>query len=158
MGKNLRQQLADAHHASRDLKNQIHELKTQQQPLLARIQQLENLAHELKDDNLKLIGSTRVPEPIPMLLWCPQCNTRHIDDDNPDDQPHSTHACQGCGMLWKPALVATRGVKFLPGCLNNDKQLSLESHWEVAGKSVAAVSAYVTKLDTAVRGNVGHGG
>lgn len=52
-------------------------------------------------------------ESIPMLLWCPMCHTRHIDADT--RPAHSTHACQKCGHLWKPALVNTRGVQFLPG-------------------------------------------
>lgn len=52
--------------------------------------------------------------PIPMLLWCPQCGERHIDAD--DAPEHKTHACQDCGMLWRPTLISTRGVLFLPGC------------------------------------------
>lgn len=31
---------------------------------------------------------------------------------------HHTHACQSCGMVWRPALVATVGVRFLPGFKN----------------------------------------
>lgn len=54
--------------------------------------------------------------PIPMLLWCPECGTRHIDEGKyAVEEPHHTHACQGCGMVWRPALVQTVGVQFLPG-------------------------------------------
>ena len=28
---------------------------------------------------------------------------------------HHTHACQTCGMVWRPAIIATVGVQFLPG-------------------------------------------
>lgn len=55
-----------------------------------------------------------VEEPIPMMLWCPSCGRRHID--NPGMDAHHTHACQFCGLLWRPALCRTTGVQFLPGC------------------------------------------
>jgi len=60
---------------------------------------------------------TEVAEPIPMLLWCPLCHARHVDE--PDSPNHKTHACQKCGLLWRPCLLPTVGVEFLPGCLNN---------------------------------------
>jgi hypothetical protein len=53
--------------------------------------------------------------PIPMLLWCPGCHARHIDVGEFETRPHSTHACQTCGLAWRPAIVATVGVQFLPG-------------------------------------------
>ena len=56
--------------------------------------------------------------PIPMLLWCPVCHARHIDEGEFATKSHTTHACQGCGMVWKPALVPTCGVQFLPGYKN----------------------------------------
>ncbi len=57
-------------------------------------------------------------EPIPMLLWCPACGERHYDLGHWKTTPHHTHACQNCGMIWRPALVNTVGVVFLPGCKN----------------------------------------
>jgi rubredoxin len=53
--------------------------------------------------------------PIPMLLWCPLCKKRHIDKGDFATRPHHTHACQSCGHVWRPAVVETVGVKFLPG-------------------------------------------
>jgi len=50
-----------------------------------------------------------------MLLWCPQCNHRHIDRGAFAARPHHTHACQHCGHVWRPAIVDTVGVAFLPG-------------------------------------------
>jgi hypothetical protein len=69
-------------------------------------------------------------KPIPMLLWCPKCHVQHIDDvesvlawtggsapepshdeitwDNP---PHRSHLCHACGCIWRPADVATEGVR-----------------------------------------------
>ena len=57
-------------------------------------------------------------EPIPMLLWCPGCGERHIDEGEFATKAHHTHACQTCGNVWRPAVVATRGVRFLPGFKN----------------------------------------
>lgn len=54
-------------------------------------------------------------EPIQMLLWCPECGTRHVDEGEFATKRHHTHACQECGMVWRPAIVATCGVRFLPG-------------------------------------------
>ncbi|KWB89891.1 hypothetical protein [Burkholderia ubonensis] len=62
--------------------------------------------------------------PIPMLLFCPRCGTQHIDapETKPDDQddrvpvttwanpPHRSHLCHACGIIWRPADVATVGV------------------------------------------------
>ena len=50
-----------------------------------------------------------------MLLWCPSCSTRHVDAGEFIEKPHHTHACQSCGMVWRPAIGPTRGVQFLPG-------------------------------------------
>jgi hypothetical protein len=52
---------------------------------------------------------------IPMRLTCPACNTLHIDEGEFATKPHHTHACQECGNVWRPAIVATTGVMFLPG-------------------------------------------
>ncbi len=56
-------------------------------------------------------------QPVPMLLICPNpwCSMRHIDEGEFATKIHHTHACQFCGMVWRPALVPTIGVQFLPG-------------------------------------------
>ncbi len=56
--------------------------------------------------------------PIPMRLTCPACNLLHIDVGEFATKVHHTHACQGCGMVWRPAVVPTVGVQFLPGFKN----------------------------------------
>jgi predicted RNA-binding Zn-ribbon protein involved in translation (DUF1610 family) len=53
--------------------------------------------------------------PIQMLLWCPNCHSRHIDEGEFTSKAHHTHACQQCGMVWRPAIEPTCGVQFLPG-------------------------------------------
>lgn len=58
-------------------------------------------------------------QPIPMLLWCPSCGDRHIDVGEFATKVHHTHACQSCGMVWRPAIVSTVGVQWLPGFKND---------------------------------------
>lgn len=53
--------------------------------------------------------------PIPMILTCPMCGQRHIDEGAFETKVHHTHSCQTCGMTWRPTIVATVGVRFLPG-------------------------------------------
>jgi rubredoxin len=56
--------------------------------------------------------------PIPMRLVCPDCRALHIDEGEFATKVHHTHACQQCGAVWRPAVVATVGVRFLPGFRN----------------------------------------
>ena len=60
--------------------------------------------------------------PVPMILHCPDCHERHIDQGKLARTDHRTHACQFCGFLWAPAVVPTVGVQFLPGCKNKDSE------------------------------------
>lgn len=62
----------------------------------------------------------RIMTPIPMILTCPSCGKRHIDEAPFDTKHHHTHACQGCGIVWRPAIEFTVGVQFLPGYKNGD--------------------------------------
>ncbi len=56
-----------------------------------------------------------------MLLWCPECGERHIDEGEFATKPHHTHACQHCGHCWRPAIGPTCGVQFLPGFKNEER-------------------------------------
>lgn len=78
---------------------------------------------------LKELGGARKPPPVPMRLPCPgtvpdghgglrMCGVLHIDEGRFATHPHHTHSCQTCGMTWRPAVVATVGVQFLPGFKN----------------------------------------
>lgn len=51
---------------------------------------------------------------IPMILFCPNGH-RHIDEGKFASKIHHTHACQECGIVWRPAKLNTHGVNFLPG-------------------------------------------
>jgi hypothetical protein len=57
-------------------------------------------------------------EPVPMIMACPSCGERHVDEGEFATRPHHTHACQACGFVWRPAKAATVGVHFLPGMKN----------------------------------------
>jgi hypothetical protein len=59
-------------------------------------------------------------EPIPIRLLCPMCGELHIDVGEFATKPHHTHACQACGHVWRPAVVNTVGVRFLPGFKNDE--------------------------------------
>ncbi len=56
--------------------------------------------------------------PIPMILHCPECGKRHIDEGEFATKVHTSHSCQHCGITWRPAIVPTVGVQFLPGFKN----------------------------------------
>lgn len=60
-------------------------------------------------------AAARAAGPIPMYLTCPKCSERHIDVGEFATKPHHTHACQACGLTWRPAIAPTVGVAFLPG-------------------------------------------
>ena len=57
-------------------------------------------------------------DPISMRLTCPACSALHIDEGEFATKAHHTHACQSCGNVWRPAIVPTLGVRFLPGFKN----------------------------------------
>jgi hypothetical protein len=56
-------------------------------------------------------------EPIAMLLFCPRCDKQHVDAPDPEagwqNPPHRTHRCAACRYEWRPADVATTGVREL---------------------------------------------
>jgi hypothetical protein len=60
------------------------------------------------------------PPPIPMILHCPECGARHVDVGEFGTKVHHTHSCQECGLTWRPAVVPTVGVQFLPGFKNDE--------------------------------------
>lgn len=66
----------------------------------------------------KTMTSEQPQAPIPIRLQCPECGTLHIDEGEFATKPHHTHACQHCGNVWRPAVVHTLGVRFLPGFKN----------------------------------------
>lgn len=74
---------------------------------------------QLRDDIARLLAA-RDDRPIPMRLPCPGCGVLHLDEGEFATKAHHTHACQECGMVWRPAVVPTVGVRFLPGFKNDE--------------------------------------
>lgn len=70
-------------------------------------------------DELRSALAALANRPIPMKLQCPNCFSTHEDEGEWATKPHTSHTCQGCGLTWKPALVPTVGVRFLPGTKNS---------------------------------------
>ncbi len=53
---------------------------------------------------------------IDMILFCPRCGHQHIDEPDertPDwtNPPHRSHLCHHCEFIWRPADIATNGVR-----------------------------------------------
>ena len=90
------------------------------------------MEHRDKSGWTPLYKSLEASAPIDMVLFCPKCGVQHIDA--PEGQfypghtaeesaavneyyglwnnpPHRSHLCHGCGHIWRPADVATNGVK-----------------------------------------------
>lgn len=80
--------------------------------------------------------------PIPMLLWCPECSTRHLDVGEFATKIHTTHACQFCGHVWRPAIVPTVGVQFLPGFKNEVATMIKEKCVSTHGAAGYASGSY----------------
>lgn len=57
-------------------------------------------------------------KPLAIRLPCPDCGKLHLDEGAWETKPHHTHACQFCGLVWRPAIANTVGVRFLPGFIN----------------------------------------
>lgn len=69
---------------------------------------------------LEAVKDAPAPPPIPMLLWCPLCHARHIDEGEFATKSHKNHSCQSCGLTWQPCKLPTVGVQFLPGYKDGD--------------------------------------
>lgn len=72
---------------------------------------------EIRDALKQYVGLAGYPA-IPLILDCPVCHARHVDEGVWATRPHKVHSCQSCGWLFQPSLAPTVGVQFLPGCKN----------------------------------------
>lgn len=66
-----------------------------------------------------LFSEGAASKPVPMIMSCPACGDRHIDEGEFATKVHHTHACLFCGVVWRPAVAPTVGVLFLPGFKND---------------------------------------
>jgi hypothetical protein len=78
------------------------------------------LPDPIRRDVAALLEYYRDPPPVPITISCPLCRERHIDEGVWATRRHHTHSCQGCGHTWRPAVVDTVGVRFLPGFKNEE--------------------------------------
>jgi len=51
--------------------------------------------------------------PIRIRVCCEACGLLHVDKGKWATEPHKRHQCEGCGLIWQPALCPTIGVQFL---------------------------------------------
>jgi hypothetical protein len=89
-----------------------------------------SISHRTHSTFAAAFAAVQEPKPIDMVLHCPECGVQHIDapegepnlldaridEDAPQKElwsnpPHRSHLCHGCGLVWRPADVATNGVK-----------------------------------------------
>lgn len=80
------------------------------------------------------------PQPIPMRLHCPECGELHVDDGEWATREHTSHACQFCGAVWRPAVVATVGVRFLPGYRNESVSITT-NYTDQFGKKAQSIES-----------------
>lgn len=104
----------------------------------------------------------REPEPVDMILHCPKCGTQHVDAPEAQDvrlkhyragwtnPPHRSHLCAECGHIWRPADVATNGVKAITTRGKDDSPAAVP--WVLTAR-VGAALATVARL-----GYTYHGG
>jgi hypothetical protein len=78
---------------------------------------------------------------FPMIMNCPDCSARHIDEGDFERKPHHTHACQECGRVWRPAKFNTHGVRFLPGYKNGDEPEHIDIETSTTIESLAEEEA-----------------
>ena len=52
-----------------------------------------------------------VPNPLPLVLTCPECSFPHIDNDYWRKRLHRTHLCASCRHTWRPSIFNTVGVE-----------------------------------------------
>lgn len=96
-------------------------------------------------------------DPIPMRLVCEGCGKLHLDEGEFLTKPHHTHSCQHCGLSWRPAVVHTVGVRFLPGFKNSplstvDRGLCLKCGCKEADHNRCAPHWKVVAVSASVKG------
>ncbi|MFC7515048.1 hypothetical protein ACFQUU_08535 [Herbaspirillum sp. GCM10030257] len=71
-------------------------------------------------------------QPVDLILHCPNCGLQHVDE--PDERTpgwqnpaHRSHLCHGCKHIWRPADVATNGVRIINTKGKNDCEATLQA-------------------------------
>ena len=104
----------------RELLNNLESMRITHGHVMAQLNESQSVARALAVENARYQQAELAdPAPVPMILTCPSCSARHVDVAFANKR-HHTHSCQHCGMCWRPAVVATVGVQFLPGFHDDD--------------------------------------
>jgi predicted RNA-binding Zn-ribbon protein involved in translation (DUF1610 family) len=91
------------------------DLKIAREEAMALRAEMLSLRAAQGDHAREITALAAASKPVPMRLPCPRCHELHVDTGDFATKLHHTHACQHCGEVWRPALVNTVGVQFLPG-------------------------------------------
>lgn len=91
-------------------------LKTEPPVIEFQLPEMQITPSEL--DQLVVAMEPPGPQALPMRIPCPSCGELHVDEGEWATKLHHTHACQKCGQVWRPAVIPTVGVRFLPGFKN----------------------------------------
>lgn len=126
--KYLRNQLASACRERDALDNELAELKRNTNRVNEDVRIILDYSRDAAKAFEAEIQTLRarisdLEKPVALWLSCPQCSTRHVDVGEYATKPHVAHTCQNkaCGLTWRPAVVATVGVQFLPGSEDDPK-------------------------------------
>lgn len=96
--------------------DRMHKAETDQRALDRELNLVRGMMQQLQTDIRTITKQMEdLEKPVPMLLWCPLCHFRHVDKGEFATKAHKSHACQKCGMVWRPAVRPTVGVQHLPG-------------------------------------------
>lgn len=69
---------------------------------------------------LRRMPSKKPAELLELLLFCPRCKEQHIDEGEFATRAHKDHACQHCGLVWRPCKQPSVGVQFFTGYKNSE--------------------------------------
>lgn len=106
----------------------------------------DGVEHEAAQPRQAPVQAAQPVPPIDMVLHCPKCGLRHVDeaegegDDEATTQrldvwrnpPHRSHLCHGCGHIWRPADVPTNGVAAIKTRGANDSEAAQPQQAEPA--------------------------
>lgn len=82
---------------------------------IAVVNGVNNISGSAVRDIYTRMRSVAPRQPIPMVLYCPNCGMQHIDKADPPhwlNPPHRSHLCP-CGWQWRPSDTPTTGIAAL---------------------------------------------
>jgi hypothetical protein len=88
----------------------------------------------------QLLAERDEARPIDLILFCPACETQHVDEATADwpNPPHRSHLCLKCGHIWRPSDAPTNGVAKIATKGKNDSPAA-ETRSAALSRGVEAV-------------------